>query len=393
MSIPVWGGTMLPFLLLLVLFAIFRRRWLAIRGADPGIYGELRRQPRGLAACQRAGRSLRSVDRRHRVFAAFQTAIILVAVRFGLLTILVAWLVSVLLTLMPICHQLVGPVRVIVSTHRGNRDCAGCIRLAHRRSPVARCSACFSRRNQPGASDQGNLKVSSSSNRLSRRYRRNQEAVMNHDTQTKSLVFDAIAMATMFAVATLLAALVYLVITLAVPFFESRILPVVSAQGAAKTLVAVFAHGDDETVAAPVLARYAREAAHVHLIIATDGAQGGAHTPIPRGAELAGIRAEEVRCAASALGIQPPILVGFPDAQLGSYMEDPSRLFQLTARLQGELQRLHADALITWGPDGGTGHPDHRLVSSVVTQLVRAGAPGRQSVCSTPRFRSRGFVR
>ena len=31
---------------------------------------------------------------------------------------------------------------------------------------------------------------------------------------------------------------------------------------------------------------------------------------------------------------------------------------------------------ITWGPDGGTGHPDHRLVSNIVTQLVRAGAPG-----------------
>ncbi len=57
-------------------------------------------------------------------------------------------------------------------------------------------------------------------------------------------------------------------------------------------------------------------------------------------------------------------------------MEDPGRLFQVTARIQEELQRLHPDALITWGPDGGTGHPDHRLVSGIVTQLVRAGAPG-----------------
>jgi LmbE family N-acetylglucosaminyl deacetylase len=57
-------------------------------------------------------------------------------------------------------------------------------------------------------------------------------------------------------------------------------------------------------------------------------------------------------------------------------MEDPTRLFQLTARVQGELQRLRPDVVIAWGPDGATGHPDHRLVSSVVTQLVRAGAPG-----------------
>jgi LmbE family N-acetylglucosaminyl deacetylase len=32
--------------------------------------------------------------------------------------------------------------------------------------------------------------------------------------------------------------------------------------------------------------------------------------------------------------------------------------------------------VITWGPDGGTGHPDHRIVSNIVTQLQRAGAPG-----------------
>jgi LmbE family N-acetylglucosaminyl deacetylase len=149
-----------------------------------------------------------------------------------------------------------------------------------------------------------------------------------------------------------------------------------AAQGASKTLVAVFAHGDDEGAAAPILARYAREGVQVYLIIATDGAQGGAHTSIPRGPELARVRSEEARCAADALGINAPILLGFPDAQLGTYMEEPTRLFQLTARVQGELQRLRPDAVITWGPDGATGHPDHRLVSSVVTQLVRAGAPG-----------------
>lgn len=147
-------------------------------------------------------------------------------------------------------------------------------------------------------------------------------------------------------------------------------------QAAPKILVAVWAHADDEAAAAPVLARYAREGVQVSTIIVTDGAQGGAHTSIPRGPELARMRSEEARCAAHALGISAPILLGFPDAQLGSYMEDPGRLFQMTQRLQTELQRLHPDAVITWGPDGGTGHPDHRLVSSIVTQLARAGAPG-----------------
>lgn len=149
-----------------------------------------------------------------------------------------------------------------------------------------------------------------------------------------------------------------------------------SAQSAPKVLVMVVAHGDDETPAGPVLARYAREGVQVHMIIATDGSQGGAHTSVPRGPELAAVRSEEARCATEALGMRPPILLGFPDAQLGNYGEDPSRVYRLTQRVQEELQRLRPDAVITWGPDGGTGHPDHRLVSNIVTQLVRAGAPG-----------------
>jgi LmbE family N-acetylglucosaminyl deacetylase len=140
--------------------------------------------------------------------------------------------------------------------------------------------------------------------------------------------------------------------------------------------VAVFAHGDDEGTVAPILARYAREGAQVYLVVATDGAQGGKHTDIPRGPELARARAEEAGCAARALGLRPPVLLGFPDAKLGDYATDPSLLYRLAQRIQEELERLRPDAVITFGPDGATGHPDHRLVSAVVTQLVRAGAPG-----------------
>jgi LmbE family N-acetylglucosaminyl deacetylase len=192
----------------------------------------------------------------------------------------------------------------------------------------------------------------------------------------EDVVFETIASCVLVIAVLAITALLYQLITLAVPLLESSVFPRVLAQGASRTLVAVFAHADDEGAAAPILARYAREGVQVYLIIATDGAQGGAHTSIPRGPELARVRSDEARCAADALGIHAPILLGFPDAQLGTYMEDPTRLFQLTARVQGELQRLGPDAVVTWGPDGATGHPDHRLVSSVVTQLVRSGAPG-----------------
>ena len=72
------------------------------RGADPGFDGALHQGPHRLGARQHPGRSLRAVGRRRAVFVAVQTAVVLAAVRFGLLTILVAQCVSVLLTLLPI---------------------------------------------------------------------------------------------------------------------------------------------------------------------------------------------------------------------------------------------------------------------------------------------------
>lgn len=149
-----------------------------------------------------------------------------------------------------------------------------------------------------------------------------------------------------------------------------------ASQTAPQTLVAVFAHADDEISASPILARYAREGVNVYVIVATDGAQGGSNTTIPRGPELARARAEEMRCAAQALGVHPPILLEFPDGALGNYAADPTLLPRLTQRVATELARLRPDAIITWGPDGGTSHPDHRIISNIVTQLVRAGAPG-----------------
>ena len=156
------------------------------------------------------------------------------------------------------------------------------------------------------------------------------------------------------------------------------------SQGAApRTLVVVAAHADDETPVAPILARYAREGVQVYLIIATGGGAGAGqqgHIPRPEttvaGEDLVRQRAEEARCASQALGIQPPILLGFPDGKLGDYIGDRTLIYQVTQRIAEELARLHPDAVITWGPDGGTGHPDHRIVSNIATQLQRAGAPG-----------------
>jgi LmbE family N-acetylglucosaminyl deacetylase len=158
--------------------------------------------------------------------------------------------------------------------------------------------------------------------------------------------------------------------------------PAVS-QNPPRTIVALLAHADDETAAGPALARYARDGVQVYIIVVTDGA-GGSGTQAylqrpdsgPVGDALVKARAEEARCAATSLGARDPIFLGFPDGKLGDYLGDRGLMYRLTERIAKEIERLHPDVVVTWGPDGGTGHPDHRIVSNIATQLLRFGAPG-----------------
>ncbi len=142
-----------------------------------------------------------------------------------------------------------------------------------------------------------------------------------------------------------------------------------SPAAAQKTLVAIFAHPDDERIVAPILARYARESHNVYLVVATDGGKGVTeHAKIPAGDSLIAIRAAETRCATNALGIEPPIMLGHPDAGLSSF----TALGKLRADVDRVISELRPDAILAFGPEGGTGHPDHRLVGNIVTEIVQA---------------------
>ena len=139
------------------------------------------------------------------------------------------------------------------------------------------------------------------------------------------------------------------------------------AQGA-RPIVAVFAHPDDERVIGPLLSRLAREGRETHLVIATDGSQGVRDfAKIPAGAALAAARAKEASCAAKRLGVRRLHSLGLPDGGLASFEE----LGKLRSALVAIVDSLGPAAIITFGPEGGTGHPDHRLVGDVVTQIVQ----------------------
>jgi LmbE family N-acetylglucosaminyl deacetylase len=137
---------------------------------------------------------------------------------------------------------------------------------------------------------------------------------------------------------------------------------------ASRPILAVFAHPDDERVIGPLLSKLAREGRETHLVIATDGSQGVrdfAH--IAAGAELAAARTKEAQCAANRLGVRQLHLLGLPDGGLASF----EVLGKLRSGLAAIIDSLKPVAIITFGPEGGTGHPDHRLVGDVVTQIIQ----------------------
>lgn len=141
-----------------------------------------------------------------------------------------------------------------------------------------------------------------------------------------------------------------------------------------KTLLAIFAHPDDEATVSPVLAKYAAEGVTVYLAIATDGRYGVTdHAKIPAGDSLAAVRSEEAKCAAEKLGIQPPILFGLHDQlKMGEGMTPLNdQLNTMRIKIEELFTSLKPDVVITWGASGWTGHQDHRLVSTVVTEVFQ----------------------
>ncbi len=140
-----------------------------------------------------------------------------------------------------------------------------------------------------------------------------------------------------------------------------------------KTILAVLAHPDDETALAQILYRYAREGNKVYLVIATDGRYGVAeHAGIPPGDSLAAVRRAETICACEILGIEEPIFFDAHDAfgAINGMDEYFRQTGMVKEKLTKTISELNPDIIITFGPDGDTGHFDHRGISNIVTEVL-----------------------
>jgi LmbE family N-acetylglucosaminyl deacetylase len=133
-----------------------------------------------------------------------------------------------------------------------------------------------------------------------------------------------------------------------------------------RRLLGVWAHPDDECyLSAGLLARVTAAGGHVRLICATRGEFGTAD-PSEAGSEALGRRrSDELRSSLGVLGVHDVHVLGLPDG--GCRDVDPAAMARTIA---DHVDEIGADTVVTFGPDGITGHPDHVAVSLWTTAAV-----------------------
>ena len=128
---------------------------------------------------------------------------------------------------------------------------------------------------------------------------------------------------------------------------------------------AIFAHPDDETFCVgATIAKYADAGITTDLFCATDGDAGkNSGVPVSSREQLATLRRDEARSAASILGIASIEFAGYGDGALEQL--DPA---VLTASIVAFIRRQKPTIVLTFGPEGApTGHRDHRAISRAAT--------------------------
>ncbi len=137
-----------------------------------------------------------------------------------------------------------------------------------------------------------------------------------------------------------------------------------------RTLLVVLAHPDDESFPmGGTLAKYVAQGTRVELICATRGEAGIPNlSPI----EAAQIRERELRAAAHVLGLAGIHFLGYQDGKLAS--ANPEYMLTQLVTLMWEIR---PEVVITFGPDGISGHPDHVAIHRFTTLAFdRAGLAG-----------------
>ena len=129
-----------------------------------------------------------------------------------------------------------------------------------------------------------------------------------------------------------------------------------------RSLLAVFAHPDDESLAAGGLLSWcAARGARVSLLCLSRGEAGSGGGE----RDLGAIRALELREAAKVLGLAEYVLLSHPDGML-PWLEDG----ELERDIATAIRDGSPDVVVTFGEDGLYWHPDHVAVHQATRDVV-----------------------
>ena len=103
----------------------------------------------------------------------------------------------------------------------------------------------------------------------------------------------------------------------------------------------------------------------------------------PGPAALGRIREAESRAAAGVLRLRGLELLDYPDGELNQASTN-----EAIGRIVASLRRIRPQVVVTFGPDGATGHPDHIAISQLTTAaLICAADPGYVTAREWPSHR------
>src|SRR6266516_7820099 len=131
-----------------------------------------------------------------------------------------------------------------------------------------------------------------------------------------------------------------------------------------KRILGVFAHPDDESFCAGgTFAKYIATGAEVMVVSATRGEAGQIRMPsVASRLTLGAVRQQELHLACQRLGIQHARCLDHRDGTLKDVDQEV-----LTRQVTEIIRTFRPDVVITFGPDGGYGHPDHIAISAATT--------------------------
>ena len=137
-------------------------------------------------------------------------------------------------------------------------------------------------------------------------------------------------------------------------------------------ILLVFAHPDDESSSVGgTTAKYTERGIAVDLICATRG-EKGTRLGVSLEVDTATARERGLRAAADITGIRNIYLLGYMDGDLEKI--DTS---EIANRIVNIMREVQPEVVITFGPDGISGHPDHKAISEATTiafeMLAEAG--------------------